>query len=136
MKKLLLIITLTAITFQVSAYNKGLICITFLSKNGSLEIEEGEKFSESDLELLLDYLVSQFNVDRPNTVYEEPTPYARGLGIDNKNYPRIRVLREDLIFQNGIFYYERVQDPITGMMEQFAAVIGGAVVAKCKEQNE
>jgi hypothetical protein len=136
MKKLLLVITITAITFQVSAYNKGLICITYLSKNGSLEIEESEKFKESDLELLLGYLVSQFNVDRPKTVYEEPTPYARGLGIDNKSYPRIRVLRENLIFQNGIFYYERAQDPITGMMEQYAAVIGGIVVVKCKGQDE
>ena len=135
-KALLLAITMAATTFQVSAYNQGLICITYLSKNGSLEIEGNEKYKESDMELLLDYIESQFNVDRPKTIHEEPKPYARGLGIDKKSYPRVKVLRENLIFQNGLFYYERAQDPITGMMEEFAAVIGGIVVVKCIEQND
>ena len=136
MKRLLIVIIMSATTGQVHAYNQGLICITFLSKNGSLETDENEKYKESDLELLLDYIENRFHVDRPKILHEKPSLYARGLGKDQSKYPRIRVIKEDLIYQNGVFYYERAQDTATGMMEQFAEVIGGTVVVECRKQEE
>lgn len=136
MKKFLIVIFLAATTGQVGAYNQGLICITFLSKNGSLDTNKNEKFKESDLELLLDYMENRFKVDRPKTVREGPSLYARGLGADSSKYPRIRVIKGGLIYQNGVFYYERAQDTATGMMEQYSEVIGGTVKVECQKQKE
>lgn len=136
MKRFLIVIILMAITGQVSAYNQGLICITFLSKNGSLEIDESNKYKESDLELLLDYIENRFQVERPKTLHEKPSLYARGLGKDQSKYPRIRVVKEGLFYQNGIFYYERSQDTAVGMMEQYSEVIGGTVAVECRKQEQ
>ncbi len=136
MKKLLFLVFLSMVSFHASAYNKGLTCITYLSKNGSLTVGEHEKFHDSDLELILDYMASRFNIDRPKVVREKPVIYARGLGDDRNSYPRIKIVNEDLYFQNGIFYYERSGDGVKGMIGQFESVIGGVASFYCRKDEE
>ena len=131
MKKLVLLIAALSMTGSANAINRGLICITYLSKDGTLEIHEGNMFDTSDLQQILEYIRDQFNVDLPETRDLEPAPFARGLATDRSLYPRTVLLRERLYFQNGIFYYERSQDTAIGMMEQFSQVVGGTPSVLC-----
>lgn len=131
MKKLVLLFAALLMTGSANAVNRGLVCMTYLSKDGTLEIHEGNKFDTSDLQQILEYIRDQFNVDLPETRDLEPVPFARGLAKDTSLYPRTVIIGESLYFQNGIFYYERSQDTATGMMEQFSGVIGGTSNVLC-----
>jgi len=127
-----MLICITLFSSPVSAYTR---CITFLSKNGTLEVQENEKYKDSDLETYLDHMVSEYGIERPKTIIEMWW-YADGFGKDKKRYPRIKVVIEEIYFQNGIFYTSRGGDQAAGAMWRIAEVVGGKANYDCIIDNE
>lgn len=53
MKRILVFIVGLFAMNQADAYNAGLLCVTYLSKNGELEAHPKEKFTRNDVDLFI-----------------------------------------------------------------------------------
>ena len=129
-KRIILLMT-AFFSMEAIAYNKGLSCIAYLSKSGNLEPSVSEKYTHTDLDKILDYIVTTFSVDRPVVNDKGAIIFANNLSSDKNSYSALEVKNEDLIFQNGVFYVLRSQDSVRGMLEQYAEVVGGQVKELC-----
>ena len=124
-----------------NAKNYGLICMTYLSKNGTLEISDQNKFTINEYAQLLDQIskIKTYqeigNYFKKDFIYLGKRVYARGIkqGITEKYDVYGPSMFEGPFYQNGIIYFETAGDGETADMTRFKSIIGGKVNSECIE---
>ena len=133
--KRILLLSLLLIFVNVSyARNYGQICMTYLSKNGTLEISEQNKFTLEEYSQLLAH-INKSKTNEKEFKLLGKSVYARGIkqGIAEKYDVYGPIKSEGPLYQNGIIYFETAGDWETGDMTRFKSIIGGKVSSECIE---
>ena len=134
MKRILLLSLLVIFTNVSYARNYGHICITYLSKNGTLAISDQNKFTLDEYNKLLAH-INKNKTNEKKYKFLEKSVYVRGIkqGVTEKYDVYGPTKSEGPFYQNGIIYFETAGDWETSEMTRFKSIIGGEFNFECIE---
>lgn len=149
LKKILFLSLTLGLVNTSYARNYGHICIDYLSKNGTLDISEQNKYTLNEYVKLLEHL-SKINIYEKNGYqFGEiflnlgKRKYARGIkqGVTEKfDVYEPSMLKGPFsggpFFQNGIIYFESSGDAEDGELMRYKSILGGKINFECIEMPQ